>query len=339
MALPIIGITTTLVGTTLGVATRNVGNLFLHEVVNEWGFNIPGTGYQNNVWGKNVAQRKALSPLDANYTPPVNGVEPGYHIGYFRGYDHDWVVYSPTLGSAERSGYTSVDIPIGLARPPILDGKPIPSPLVYIQFKIEYSRLQSDFDSGKATLITDTSFAGEGSPWILTINGASPPDFATNGKLNAGATFYIRITPINPPERRLITNSPIDSAYVMVTDTTPSDYKIVRNFVIIASKYPGFEVFSMYATLNANQAGFVTVVGKMANTPDFSGVVSTSGTQSVNIATPSDGAYIADVSFDFTSFMNTGTIVGDIVYGRIEITGWGGNGGSAVVTDELPPRD
>ena len=36
MALPTTGITTTLVGTTLGVGTRNVGNLCKAESVNMW---------------------------------------------------------------------------------------------------------------------------------------------------------------------------------------------------------------------------------------------------------------------------------------------------------------
>jgi hypothetical protein len=338
MALPNTGITTTLVGNTIGSGSGDVGTLFLHPNVNEWGFNCPGINNMKAVWGKPPSERQKLSPNDPNYVA-IPFIQPGYNLGYFRGYDHDWVTYAMTMGSFERSSYSAMSTTIGIARPPKLLTKPNPYPNVFIDFKIEFARILTDFNNGTATIVDNAAFTEENAPYTLTIDGKYPPDKATNGILAEGATFYVKITPINPPERRLIDAEPFILSAQMVADTTPIKYIGVRDFNIVAVKTAGgVNIFTMSALIYANySAGWVrNVSGQMADNSDFSGYVSTSGLTDVQLTLSGD-EYSKEVSFDFSSFMGSkGVIVGDTVFGRISIPNGACDGGSTVVVSELP---
>lgn len=337
MALPSTGITTTLVGQTLGTSSRDVGTLFLHPNVNEWGFNCPGINNMKAVWGKPASERQKLSPNDPNYTP-VFGVIPGYNLGYFRGYDHNWVAYSMTMTSFERCSHTAMDAIIGLERPPKLIAKPNPYPNVFIDFTVEFARIVNDFDKGTATMVDSAAFALENAPYTLTIDGKYPPDKATNGILAEGATFYIKITPINVPDRRLIDVGPFILSAVMVEDTTPVRVLGVRDFFISAVKGDMINSFILSATIYANySAGVVSVNGIMSDSSDFSSLVTTDSMTDVSL-TLSGAEYTASVTFDFTAFMANKTIVGDTVFGKISLTNGAQSSGSAVVGD-LPPRE
>jgi len=346
MALPIIGITTTLVGTTLGVATRNVGNLFLHEVVNEWGFNIPGTGYQNNVWGKNVAQRKALSPLDANYTPPVNGVEPGYHIGYFRGYDHNWVAYlNDDLGSHITSYEDPMTFDVVIRVPLKLAGKPTPVPAVEHTFKLEFARNINQFDLGTATVISNNFIVAY--PFTsFQIDALYPPDYATNGSLSEGQAFYIKVTHLSSPERRWIP-TPLDTHIFQYTTPASSFANTLeyRNFNIIAVKKttnPKLIDFRIIADLYADYSSqqIVNFTGTMSTTSDYSSNVYNLFDNAVVInqnTTPGTATFVKQLSFDFSLSGIANTVaVGNTIYGKIVASLGQTYVGSAIVTNELP---
>lgn len=108
MALPNTGITTTLVGTTLGVATRNVGNLCRAESVNMWSKMKPvrkaqvtpmviPTDFQSVNYGVGIPSYATVQALYNNmlssspewiYERPNGSASQPFRIGDFRKYDH-----------------------------------------------------------------------------------------------------------------------------------------------------------------------------------------------------------------------------------------------------------
>ena len=338
MELPLTGISTYLVATAIGEASSDVGTLFLSEKVNEWGFNCPGINNQKAIWGKSSFERAKLSPTNIGYTP-VFGTIAGYNLGYFRGYHHDWVTYSMTMSNFARSSYTAMSTVIGIARPENLLDKPNPYPNIFIDFDIEFARILTDFNNGKATLIDNTAFVLENSPYTLTIDGKFPPDKATNGILEENDTFYVKIAPKNVPDRRLINSTPLIISAQMVADTTPLQTLGVRDFSIVGVKTSGgVNVFTMAATIYANYpvARVTNVTGRMGDTSDFSGNVSTSSMLSSVELTKNGDEYTANVSFNFSSYMGNKVRVGDYIFGQISLTNGSGDGGSTIVVDTLP---
>ena len=202
-ALPTTGISISLVRNTIGAVSNDLGTLFLHPNVNEYGFNCTKMREQNAVWGKTSSQRAALSPSDPNYTP-IPGVIPGYHLGYFRGYDHDWVAY---INGGMESHITSYEDPMNfdvvIRVPSKLIGKPTPTPAVEHIFKLEFARNINQFDLGTATVISNNFIVAY--PFTsFQIDALYPPDYATNGSLSEGQAFYIKATHLSSPERRWI---------------------------------------------------------------------------------------------------------------------------------------
>lgn len=116
MALPDTGITTTLVGTTLGVATRNVGNLCRSESVNKWAKNKPIQ--LDKVTGVTEVERQAAGygiNVQGSYDQPRGKNEyydEPYRLGDFRGYNHQalppvWVDIVSISGFGIPSGATA----------------------------------------------------------------------------------------------------------------------------------------------------------------------------------------------------------------------------------------
>lgn len=110
MALPATGITTSMVGTALGSASRNVGALCKHSNVNRWSKwkpirsskldGISLSDLQTANWGISAPSYSSLTSLfaayhaipageaDWIYLKPRGGVSEPYRIGDFRNYDH-----------------------------------------------------------------------------------------------------------------------------------------------------------------------------------------------------------------------------------------------------------
>jgi hypothetical protein len=108
MALPTTGITTTLVGNELGVATRNVGNLCKAESVNMWSKTKPvrkaqvtpmviPDDFQSVNYGIGIPSYATVQALYNNmlssspqwiYERPNGGASQPFRIGDFRKYDH-----------------------------------------------------------------------------------------------------------------------------------------------------------------------------------------------------------------------------------------------------------
>lgn len=111
MALPNTGITTYLVGNTLGTTSRNVSALCKHTNINKWakGKPIPyasNTGVNDNdrkfanqgfdlnsVTSISIANlwNAANANKDWKYTPPTGGTSQPFRLGDFRGYNHSAV--------------------------------------------------------------------------------------------------------------------------------------------------------------------------------------------------------------------------------------------------------
>lgn len=111
MALATTGITTSLVGSTLGTTSRNVSTLCKHSNINKWakGKPIPyatnsgvtdairklaNQGFNmNNVTSISIGQlfTNAASNKDWTYTPPTGGTNQPFRLGDFRGYNHSAV--------------------------------------------------------------------------------------------------------------------------------------------------------------------------------------------------------------------------------------------------------
>jgi len=243
------------------------------------------------------------------------------------------------MSNFARSSYTAMSTVIGIARPENLLDKPNPYPNIFIDFDIEFARILTDFNNGKATLIDNTAFVLENSPYTLTIDGKFPPDKATNGILEENDTFYVKIAPKNVPDRRLINSTPLIISAQMVADTTPLQTLGVRDFSIVGVKTSGgVNVFTMAATIYANYpvARVTNVTGRMGDTSDFSGNVSTSSMLSSVELTKNGDEYTANVSFNFSSYMGNKVRVGDYIFGQISLTNGSGDGGSTIVVDTLP---
>lgn len=347
MALPNTGITTTLVGTTLGVATRNAGNLFLHQSVNEWGFNLAGGVRENiiqeQIWGKPSFERQKLSPIDPNYegTP-----YPGYHLGNFRGYDHDWVVYlNDYLGSHITSYEDPMTFDVVIRVPSKLAGKPVPVPAVEHIFKLEFARHINHFDLGTATVISSNFIVTHPSS-SFQIEALYPPDYSTNGSLAEGQAFYIKVTHLSSPERRWIP-TPLDTHIFQYTTPASSFTNTLeyRNFNIIAVKKttnPKITVFRVIADLYADYSSqqIVNFTGTMSTTSDYSSNVYNLFDNAVVInqnTTPGTATFVKQLSFDFSSSGIANTVtVGNTVYGKIVASLGQTYVGSAIVTNKLP---
>lgn len=108
--LPTTGISTTLVGTTLGSGSRDVGTLCTHPNINKWArfkpiasgkpFNMQESDFVNAKYGLEVETYSTLPLLTSSYLAgtaetasytwrPLGGVNSPYRLGDFRGYDSD----------------------------------------------------------------------------------------------------------------------------------------------------------------------------------------------------------------------------------------------------------
>lgn len=93
MALPNTGISTTLVGTTLVVATRNVGNLCRAESINKWSAHKPVRfNKEGGLTEEDFQSAKyGINPIDEAYERPRGKNETynePFRLGDFRGYNH-----------------------------------------------------------------------------------------------------------------------------------------------------------------------------------------------------------------------------------------------------------
>lgn len=97
MALGTINISTSLVGTTLGTSSRDVGTLCTHTAINMWSRYKPvrGLSWPGSTLGFNITKTNKSIPLKSDfqtqwvYEPPIGGADSPYRLGDFRGYDHD----------------------------------------------------------------------------------------------------------------------------------------------------------------------------------------------------------------------------------------------------------
>lgn len=117
MALSATGITTSMVGTALGAASRNVGALCVHPNVNKWSKwkpirsqkldGITASELASANYGLNIIQYGSVSSVVSAYginggiwvylTPRGGAVSEPYRLGDFRNYDHS---APPFIGSA-----------------------------------------------------------------------------------------------------------------------------------------------------------------------------------------------------------------------------------------------
>lgn len=84
--LPATNITTSLVANAIGVNSNNVGELFLHPNVNEYGWGDEAGGEKIRNWGKRSPDRLNSYNSAAPREAPLK-------LGAFRGYDHNWAHY------------------------------------------------------------------------------------------------------------------------------------------------------------------------------------------------------------------------------------------------------
>jgi hypothetical protein len=347
MALPNTGITTTLVGQTLGTSSRDVGTLFLHPNVNEWGFNCPGINNMKAVWGKPSSERQKLSPNDPNYVA-IPFIQPGYNLGYFRGYDHDWVVYLLD-GINHTSGFYEDNIVFKILIEPMpkLISKPVPVPSIEHIFKIEFARNENQFNLGTATVISN-NFIAKAPFSSFEIEPIYPPDYATNGSLSEGEKFYLKITHLSSPERRWVD---VGGESVTIEYTTPSSAYTnsfeYRNFTIVAVKKttaPAMTMFKVEADLYADFSGqqIIDFTGTMSTTSGYTSNVYNLYDNGVIISTnptPGTASFVKRLSFDFSGTTLTNFVsAGNTVYGKIVASTGQAYTGSAVVTDN-PPLD
>ena len=337
MALPNTGITTTLVGQTLGTSSRDVGTLFLHPNVNEWGFNCPDTGIQNVIWGADESFRETLSPNSLNYQQ-FAGYPPGYHLGNFRGYDHDWVVYQyndffKTGNEYYANMVFTYKIEEAAAK---LASKP--NPEIFLQFKSQFRRTVADswIDLDIFAIHTTDKEA------TFNISAQNPPDFATNGVLAQNEQFMIRVVILNPAARRWTEKNKVSPFLVVTTPTSAyTNTSSVRNHSAMAVEQTNptpMDMFEVYSKIYADiYSGSLTITAQMSNTYEYTNIYYPAGNVSLNIpASPTPGTeiYIGDANFDFSNSGIAGAVgVGSTVYYRIFINGVQKVGSSTIVTD------
>jgi hypothetical protein len=341
-ALPLTGISTSMVAQAIGEASNDVGTLFLSSKVNAWGFNPPGAANLEAVWGKSVANRTKLSPTAVGFTPIPN-VVPGYHLGYFRGYDHDWVTYHfEELIMTGDEYYNPMEFKVSILRMAGLENKPNPSPAVEHVFKLEFARNENAFNVGTATLISDNFIVTE--PYgSFEIEALYPPDYSVNGSLDESETFYIKVTHLSSPERRWFA-TPLDT-HIFSFTTPESAYTNTieyRNFRVVAAKTQYSNVFTVAADLYADFRfqQYIDFTGMMSTTSDYSMNVYTLYDNSVSVppnSTPGTKSFVKHLSFDFSlTTLKNYVSVGSTVYGKIVASTGQQYTGSAVVTDNLP---
>jgi hypothetical protein len=344
-ALPLTGISTSMVAQAIGEASNDVGTLFLSTKVNAWGFNPPGAANLAAVWGKSVAERTKLSPTATGFTPIPN-VIPGYHLGYFRGYDHDWVVYHfEELIMTGDEYYDPMEFKVSILRMAGLENKPTPSPAIEHTFKIEFARSEGAFSAGTATLISDNFIVTE--PYgSFEIEALYPPDYSVNGSLDEGETFYIKVTHLSSPERRWFATSLDEHIFSFTTPesayTNTFEY---RNFEITAIKRtatPAITMFKVEADLYADFRfqQYINFTGTMSTSSDYSQNVYNLYDNNVSIpenTTPGTKTFVKHLEFDFSlTTLKNYVSVGSTVYGKIVASTGQQYTGSAVVTDDLP---
>lgn len=349
-ALPTTGISVPMVKAAIGAGTNNVGALFLHENVNEWGFNLTGGVRENviqaQIWGVPSELRQRLSPNDPNYagTP-----YPGYHLGNFRGYDHDWVAYLFGGVTTNFTDYHSdMVFNIKIERVEKLEAKPDPVPAVYHTFKVEFARNINNFDLGNATVVNAAFTATEPSS-PFTLSALYPPDYATNGSLDEGEPFYIKVTHLSSPERRWsgLLDVPFIGSYTTPESlfTNTLEY---RNFRVVGVKKttsPAITLFTVSADLYADYSSLqsISFTGMMSLTSDYSANNYSLYDNNVQIqanTTPGTPSFVKNLMFDFSlTTLKNYVSVNDTVYGKITASTGQTYTGSSVVSDQLPIED
>jgi hypothetical protein len=346
-ALPVNQITTSMISQAIGVGSNDVGTLFLHDNVNEFGFNPPGINNFNAVWGKPSYERAKLSPNNPDYTPIV-GILPGYAIGYFRGYDHDWVTYMN--GGIDMEGdnyYEQMVFKLYIDRIPKLNSKPAPTSTVEHSFKIEFARAVNAFQTGTSVVMLDEFNAHE--PYgTFTIDAMYPPDYSVNGRLESGETFYLKITHLSSPERRWIDyGEPIAITSFVTPESLYTNTYEIRNISATAVKMitPSvLNIFTVSADLWADYGEQKTMnfSASMSNTSDFSANVFTVTLPTVTIpinSTPGTKTYVQNLGFNLSGTgIHQYVSVGSTVYYKIMKDGVQIYTGSKVVTN-TPPQD
>jgi hypothetical protein len=351
-ALPLTGISTSMVAQAIGEASNDVGTLFLSTKVNAWGFNPPGASNLNAVWGKSIEERTKLSPTAVGFTPIPN-VVPGYHLGYFRGYDHDWVTYKlDGLGKTDKyfnsSGSYVNEMEFKLFLAPCILNKPTPSPAIDHIFKIEFARSEDAFNAGTAILIDD-NFSVQYPYNYFLIDGKYPPDYDTNGQLDDGEVFYIKVAHISSPERRWFATSLDTHIFSFTTPANPftNTYYLQNIGAHAVNKpfpTPAIVLFDVYADLYADyEVGrLMNFHAQMSDTSDFSANVYDVYINNVSVPmneTPGTRSFVQHLNFDFSgSGINQVATVGDTVYYRIYVDNVLYNTWSIVVTN-VPPQD
>lgn len=345
-ALPLTGIDISDIATAIGVPSTDAGFLFVSDSVNEWGFNCPDSKLQEKIWGKPSSLRADLSPSDPDYAPTF-GVRPGYHMGAFRGYDHNWVAY---LFGGVTHNFTDYDsdmvFNVQVERVTKLEGKPDPVPAVEHTFKVEFARNINQFDLGTATVVNAAFTVTEPSS-PFTLSALYPPDYATNGSLDEGEPFYIKVTHLSSPERRWagILDTPLVGSY-----TTPerlfAEKFYLENFVIVAvdkTTIPKVTLFrvaaDLYADFSAQQ--IFSFTGIVSDDPYFNtNVFSVAGGNEIiqPNTTPGTATFVKQLVFDLSASGIANVVaVGDVVYGRIVANTGQLTGGSTTVRNDLPP--
>ena len=345
-ALPLTEISIPLVRQTIGSGSNDLTTNFLHPNVNEWGFNCPDSKLQEAIWGKPSSLRADLSPSDPDYTPAL-GVRPGYHIGAFRGYDHNWVAY---LFGGVTTNFIDYDsdmvFNVQVERVPKLMSKPAPIPAVEHMFKVEFARNINQFDLGTATVVNAAFTVTEPSS-PFTLSALYPPDYGTNGSLAEGEPFYIKVTHLSSPERRWagILDGPFVGSYTTPESLYGEDF-YYDNFVILGVKkttIPKVTLFrvaaDLYADFSAQQ--ILSFTGIVTDDPYFNtNVFSVAGGNEIIApnTTPGTATFVKRLEFDLSASGIANVVnVGDLVYGRIVANTGQLTGGSTTVRNDLPP--
>ena len=344
-ALPLTGISVPLVRDTIGAGSNDVGTLFLHPNVNEWGFNCPDSNLQDKIWGKPSSIREDLSPLDPDYTPAL-GVRPGYHLEAFRGYDHDWVTYIFGSVMTNFTDYHSdMVFNVQIERVEKLEANPDPVPAVYHTFKVEFARNINQFDLGTATVVNAAFTATEPSS-PFTLSALYPPDYATNGSLDEGDPFYVKVTHLSSPERRWagILDVPFVGSYT-TPDSLFTNTLEYRNFSVVGVKKttsPALTLFTVSADLYADYPSLqsISFTGMMSPTSDYSANNYSLYDNNVQIqenTTPGTPSFVKNLMFDFSlTTLKNYVSVGNTVYGKIIASTGQTYTGSSVVSNQLP---
>lgn len=342
-ALPNTGISISMVRNAIGASTNDLGALFLHPNVNEWGFNCTKMQEQEAVWGQPDFVRAKLSPSAPGY---VNNpfLTPGYNLGYFRNYDHDWMVY--TLGTVDFIAPSYEDVMkfrINIIPAfPKLEGKPQPNPKIFHDFEIKMSRSLADAQANTGTVFSGASFAGD--PYTeIEFSTTNPPDYLVNGVLEPLQKFWLRFNHLSSPERRWIEPDTISTIFEFTTPQTAfSNIWEYRNFSITAIKKttaPALTVFTVEADLYADLSSqhIIDFTGTMSNTVGYTSNVYNLTQTGVIISTnptPGTASFVKQLSFDFSATnLKNFVSVGNTVYGKIVASTGQTFTGSAVVTN------